>query len=389
MLPSGDELKCDFSGLFFEHFVGEGEKAHDDLDDMVWFVRERGLIEGNPAETKGAEDDVIYILRRTAQETFPPVRCPSIDWRATLYLNIITQWSYTLTVGVCRSHVDGRKDLVALSWVQRKVFAQPSSPESLDKTGIHRYTFPKVYFTVDDFDEAFGSILLEQGHGWCVELVADNGSARIPVFRGAVPHHKMIKMFKATSQRGILPVFRSREEIINMKGPGGRGSAKASVSVLEGKNLKESDTLRCALVNISASWFDIAYALEHPVAAEWMHVPTEAELAEEVRLNEELCLARKRAEELNRIADEDEKGASALHRASISAKAARTSASKFFDEVKGGFLSRASELLNRDKKDAEDSPASKPTSPASPASPGSPGAPVLPASPPQTEEAPS
>ena len=373
MLPAGGSL-CDFSALFFEHFVGDSNKKTD-LDDMVWFVRERGQMDGtattppaSPTASEANDDNsVIYILRRTAHDDFPPLRCPTVDWRATLYLNIITQWSYELTVGVCRSHVDGRRDLVALSWVTRRVYAQPSSPDPLDKNGRHQYTFPNVFFTVDDFEEAFGGIVLEEGHGWCVQLTANSGGRTIPVFRGAVPHQKMIKMFNATA-KGILPVFKSKDEIISMKGPGGRGSAKASVS-LDDKKEGSGKRMKCALVNVSASWFDIAYALESPISPEWLHLPSDEELKEELRLNAELKIAIKKSQQLNRLAKEDEKGGSALHRASQKAKEARNSASRFFDDVKGGFLARANDVLNRDsngsKQNDDSSDSAWPNSPGS------------------------
>ena len=352
----------DFSGKFFDHFANQEGSA--DLDDMVWFVADapqdggsRGFWNAKPDKPDTAEasppssptstnpQETIDIRRRTSPESFPPPNAPHINWRATVFLNIITQWSFELTVGVCRSHIEGRRDLVALKWVKRRVYAQPSSPESLEKAEMHRYTWPNVFFTVDDFAEAFGDIKMEEGQGWCVELVANSGDKRIPVFRGAVPYHKMAKMFETTVSKGFLPKLTGKtHDVINMKGPGGRGSAKASVTVVE-------SSLRCCLVNLSAHWCDIEYCLERPITTPWLHIPTDEELAEELLLNRELSDAKQRAAVLDKLAKEDAKSTKegTLSRASKKAGDAVASASKLF----GGFLSKKDALLSK-KQPQED-----------------------------------
>eukprot|EP01059_Diplonema_ambulator_P033521 TRINITY_DN7058_c0_g1_i1.p1 TRINITY_DN7058_c0_g1~~TRINITY_DN7058_c0_g1_i1.p1 ORF type:complete len:447 (+),score=71.82 TRINITY_DN7058_c0_g1_i1:129-1469(+) len=327
---------CDYEGIFRRRFLNT-EHKEGELDDMVWFV----------ANEAGRDtEDVAFIRRKTDPESLPVEGAATIDWRTTLYLNIITQWEYHLTVGVCRSHIQGRKDMVALKWVERRVYAQPSSAEG--DHGEHKCTFPQIYFTVDDFNEAFGDIQLEEGHAWCVELVAKNDDQRIPVFRGAVPFEKMSRGLAATSPGLSLSSLFSKKEPreINMRGPGGRGAARAEVGQVEGSSLK------CCLVFVKALWVDIAYALENPIESQWMEIPTEEELAEELKLNEEYKQAAQKAEELNKLAKEDEKG-SAIHRASQSAKAARASASRFFDGLRDSFNKKLEDTTSPTEQDLQ------------------------------------
>ncbi|KAJ9443827.1 hypothetical protein DIPPA_01730 [Diplonema papillatum] len=327
-----DVAHCPYERIFCRNFISEARGA--EFDDMLWFVA---------APAAAADDGIAFIRRRTDPESHPPLNSPRIDWRATLFTNIITQWEYSLTVAVCRSHVRGRKDLVALNWVRRRVYAQPSSVDSLEKDGEFHVTFPNVFFTVDDFAEAFGDMRLEEGQGWCVELVAINGERRIPVFRGAVPFEKMIRRFDSvTKPASFFPSYPKKEaEVIDMKGPGGRGSAQAAVFCHDAG--KGAFSLHCCLTHVSATWIDLAYCLENPAAKAWLHIPTEDELEEERRLNDELKAATQRANELSKLAEEDEKPVGTPLALAVKLKSATASASKWFDSLKENLSSKKSE----------------------------------------------
>eukprot|EP01060_Flectonema_neradi_P033853 TRINITY_DN5789_c1_g2_i1.p1 TRINITY_DN5789_c1_g2~~TRINITY_DN5789_c1_g2_i1.p1 ORF type:complete len:452 (+),score=84.67 TRINITY_DN5789_c1_g2_i1:38-1393(+) len=305
----------DYEEMQRKCFMRSGDEKEDDveLDDMIWFVSSEAPTSPpqSPLSPSSPTNSIesTFIRRRTNPESFPVPRSIEVDWRATIFLNLITQWEYILTVAVCRSHAEGRKDLVALKWSTRRVYAQPSNNNNCtQKKKKHAFqnTWPHIFFSVDDFQEAFGDIRMGEGYCWCVELVAvSKKSDRIPVFRGVVPYDKMVRGFAATSSANKKNAsFLSRKEdktqIISMRGPEGRGNAKAEVSKIEPNN-----TLRCCLVQVSAFWGDIVYCLEYPVRSNWLTIPTEEELKQELILNEELETARKNAERLNKLAESD------------------------------------------------------------------------------------
>ena len=310
-----DSGKFNYEEIQRRCFMEVGEMDVE-LDDMIWFVSSEAPVSPpqSPISVTSSTANVesTFIRRRTNPESFPVPRSIEVDWRATIFLNIITQWEYILTVAVCRSHAEGRKDLIALKWSTRRVYAQPSNNNNFtQKKKKHEFqnTWPQIFFLVDDFQEAFGDIRMGEGYCWCVELVAvSKKNGRIPVFRGVVPYEKMVRGFAATSSanKKTASFLSSRKEektqIINMRGPEGRGKAKAEVSKVEPKG-----TLRCCLVQVSAFWGDIVYCLEYPVRSNWLTIPTDDELKQELILNEELETARKNAEKLNKIAESDAK----------------------------------------------------------------------------------
>eukprot|EP01063_Lacrimia_lanifica_P015967 TRINITY_DN22605_c0_g1_i1.p1 TRINITY_DN22605_c0_g1~~TRINITY_DN22605_c0_g1_i1.p1 ORF type:complete len:425 (+),score=136.27 TRINITY_DN22605_c0_g1_i1:62-1276(+) len=274
-LPLSGNDSCDYEAVFKD--VVLPMPLDGEADDMVWFVREEseGVLNQSMRSDSSEIEDTVFIRRRTDPSSFPDSAL--VDWRATVFVNIICQLEFQLTVAACRGRIEGREDNFAMTWVQRRVYASPSSPDIKDKEGLFRCTWPSLFFTVDDFKEAFSDMVVDDGL-WCVELVTfDHERQEIPVFRGALTYEKLMAEYgRKTAQVVPINKFRKkgREVVFNMRGPGGRGAAQAAIS-------KVGKQLHCCLANVSAVWVDVVHCLEKPVMKKWLHIPTDQEKEEE------------------------------------------------------------------------------------------------------------
>jgi hypothetical protein len=58
-------------------------------------------------------------------------------------------------------------------------------------------TYPNIYFTIDDFDDAFNEMIVKEGEMVCVELVANDGRFRKVLFLGSIKYESLKKVYDA------------------------------------------------------------------------------------------------------------------------------------------------------------------------------------------------
>ncbi|XP_033106121.1 uncharacterized protein KIAA0930 homolog isoform X2 [Anneissia japonica] len=225
------DVNCFWTKIFAEHFL---EKADDQGDDMLFFVRRKEFKTRNEAQAS------IEVFRKHDSKNLPSLGDPSVDWEETVYLNLILhQFDYILTCAVCTKS-DGKLQIFHSS--NKQVFASPSK-RRMDRKGVEpQVAYPNIFFLIDNFDEVFSGMKVQASQMVCVELVANErqGSFRSVVFLGCVRYEALKRVYdnRATmtskmAEKVPMRFFQGahgRIEFIRMKGPEGKGHAEMAVS---------------------------------------------------------------------------------------------------------------------------------------------------------------
>ncbi|XP_006857089.2 uncharacterized protein KIAA0930 homolog isoform X1 [Amborella trichopoda] len=271
---SDPEMDARFWQKMFDMYCIQGRefKARQD-DDLIFFVRHMGLYHGY-GFNDSMEEVPPYFVRRWAPELEKVVgeKSAEVDWRRSVYLNLIAHTSYTVTVAICsiqalRSHQKGADTpLSPVYKVTKTVYASPSRVDfQLDsrKDVETLPAYPNICFAVDDFDATFDAVVLSEfEHCYCVLLNAHDGAAfpnekategscssdisnhdkdsgkpktsKLTLFSGFVSYEMVREAYDAGKSRfgsllsiGNLP---AKVERLYMRGPGGRGEVEVAVS---------------------------------------------------------------------------------------------------------------------------------------------------------------
>ncbi|XP_076948336.1 uncharacterized protein LOC143620546 [Bidens hawaiensis] len=274
-----DASNVEMEQKFWHHVLdlyyigGRESKQQDDDDDLLFFVRKMGLhgyefndyIEGNSP----------YFVRRWGAKLDDLVGESSvvIDWRRSLYLNLIAHTSYTVTVVICsqqslQNHQSNqRTPLSPIYKIVKTVYASPSRVNfHLDsrKEVETQHAYPDICFAIDDFDSTFDAVVLtDTDHCYCVLLNAVGGAAfpselpsqdntdaeqtnkpKVTLFSGFVSFQMGREAYDAGKSGfgSLLPFGNSsgKTDRIYMKGPGGRGEVEVAVSGVTDQSLEES-----------------------------------------------------------------------------------------------------------------------------------------------------
>ncbi|UJR25454.1 hypothetical protein I4U23_006801 [Adineta vaga] len=186
-------------------------------DDLVFYVT-RKIDEGSQ----------VKVFRHHDVKRQPKSGSADFDWEETTYLNMVLhQFEYTVTTAICIKTND--KQLQILKRLSTTVYANPSRRDMENKGSEEKITYPKLYFTVDNFEDMV-----------CVELVARNpvlNTSRV-LFLGSIKYEALRKVYdtRATTstrvaQRVTLGIYTKRRvEFVRMRGPNGKGHAEMAVS---------------------------------------------------------------------------------------------------------------------------------------------------------------
>ncbi|KAI3776565.1 hypothetical protein L1987_46351 [Smallanthus sonchifolius] len=250
------------------YFIGGREAKEQQDDDLLFFVRKMSF-------NDNLQGDPPYFVRRWATKLDDLVGESSaiVDWRRSLYLNLIAHSSYTVTVAICshqslHNHQNNQgTPLSPIYKIVKTVYASPSRVNfHLDsrKEVETKPAYPDICFAVDDFDSTFDAVILtDTDHCFCVILNAVGGAAfpgenppqynvdagqtnktKLTLFSGFVSYQMVRQAYDAgKSGFGSLLQFghsSRRTDRIYMKGPGGRGEVEVAVSGVVDQSLDES-----------------------------------------------------------------------------------------------------------------------------------------------------
>ncbi|ESO97627.1 hypothetical protein LOTGIDRAFT_181607, partial [Lottia gigantea] len=225
-----------WTDLFTEYFLESEGTEEEKRDDMLFYVRKNQQEKGKPS-TLQPEIEVY----RWVSKNKPSINDGNIDWEETVYLNIILhQFEYTVTCAICTRTSD--KDLQILRKFSQRVYPSPSKREMSGKGTEEKITYPNIFFTVDNFEEAFQDIVVRDSESVVVELVASDkdGDHQGVIFLGSVKYDALKKVYdgklslssKMASRMtlGWLQNNNKRVEFLRMRGPHGKGHAEMAVS---------------------------------------------------------------------------------------------------------------------------------------------------------------
>ncbi|XP_078453210.1 uncharacterized protein KIAA0930 homolog isoform X2 [Lampetra fluviatilis] len=220
--------------MFSNYFMETAEQAQDDL---LFYVRRKRSC----GETLAPNSIQVEVYRRDSRR-LPGLGDPDIDWEETVYLNLILQrFEYLVTCAVC-TRPDGG-DIHIHHKKSQRVFASPSKHRMDSKGEQSEMSYPNIFFMIDNFDEVFGDMTLEEGEMVCVELVASDkhSSFQRVIFQGSIRYEALRKVYDnrvsmaaKMAQKMSFGFYKySSVEFVRMKGPQGKGHAEMAVSRVE------------------------------------------------------------------------------------------------------------------------------------------------------------
>jgi len=252
--------------------AGERQKAKTDEDDDyvhiqqmnsqwprlfdVYFLSPKTRLTQTDSNTTSDDDLVFYVTRQVDNDFHHPLHlvevvrhhdtkrqpklgAPEYDWEETTNLNLVLhQFEYTVTTAVCTK--TSNKHLQILKRLSTKVYASPSRRDMESKGTEEKITYPNIYFTVDNFEDTFCEMVVNEGQMVCVELVAKNPLFNEPrvLFLGSIKYEALKKVYETraststrVAQRMSLGMYTKRRvEFVRMRGPNGKGHAEMAVS---------------------------------------------------------------------------------------------------------------------------------------------------------------
>lgn len=213
---------------FLKYFVLNSDPS---LDDMLFFVRK------SHPENEGT--DRVFV-RRKEKDNMPSLD-DVINWQETFFLNVIAQTGFEFSVSVCRKSMSKNhyslgatvsaetsssaspSSLLITKQVTKRVYASPSKTGMAMKGNSYSCCYPLIYFTVDDFEEVFGDLIIASDEYICVELTIPELN-NMPIFQGAVSFSALEQAFFKHNNQA-----KSELEYILMKGPNNKGHAQVAI----------------------------------------------------------------------------------------------------------------------------------------------------------------
>ncbi|CAF0747935.1 unnamed protein product [Didymodactylos carnosus] len=202
-------------------------------DDLIFYV------------TRRMDNDfqhplhLVEVFRYHDSKRLPNLNDTNYDWEETSNLNLVLhQFEYMVTCAVCTK--TSNKHLQILKRLSTKVYASPSRREMDTKGTEEKITYPNIYFTVDNFEDTFCEMIVNEGQMVCVELIATNQalSQQRVLFLGSIKYEALKKVYETrattstrVAQRMSFGIYSKRRvEFVRMRGPNGKGHAEMAVS---------------------------------------------------------------------------------------------------------------------------------------------------------------
>ncbi|XP_063401040.1 uncharacterized protein KIAA0930 homolog [Mytilus trossulus] len=241
-----NEVSKFWTELFSKYFLKSSLGSDDGRDDMLFYIRKSPDL-----KNKSFLKPEIEVYRKDSKLK-PSLQDESVDWEETVYLNIILhQFEYTITCAVCTR--TSNKELQILKKFSQRVYPSPSKRQ-MDSKGTHEeIAYPNIYFTVDNFDDAFTDIIVRDSEMVCVELKAADrtGIFQGVIFLGSIRYESLKKVYDARASLtskvvqsmslGWLTKSHKRVEFVRMRGPHSKGHAEMAVSRVKGSGPETPD----------------------------------------------------------------------------------------------------------------------------------------------------
>uniref|UniRef100_A0A0N5ATV9 Uncharacterized protein n=1 Tax=Syphacia muris TaxID=451379 RepID=A0A0N5ATV9_9BILA len=184
--------------LFADFILGNAycnvDKCIAHSDDMLWYVLYQRLTRGF---TVGSGCDQLLVFRRQSPNQ-PSIDDHGINWEETVCLNLILgQLDFYLTVAVCTK--TSPQNLQILRKNCQRVYPSPSRRHMDHKGESEQITYPKLYFTIDNFEEVFKDVIVRDGECVCVELLTRDRykNHEAVIFLGSIRYEILKQVYDA------------------------------------------------------------------------------------------------------------------------------------------------------------------------------------------------
>ncbi|KAE9413256.1 hypothetical protein Angca_006268 [Angiostrongylus cantonensis] len=233
---NNNEVK--WANLFMEFILGtafcQAEKCQAHSDDMIWYVHQMKI---NSSFYLGhSQSSLLQVYRRSSKNQ--PSPCDkAYNWEETVCLNLILQQlDFYVTCAVCTQTSPRNLEIIRKNC--KKVYPSPSRRRMDSKGESEEITYPKLYFAIDGFEEAFQDIVVRDGECVCVELVArDRQKTREAViFLGSIRYDVLRQVYDAKASTSwnwaqkLMKQGGRRQEFVGMRGPHKKGYAEMAVA---------------------------------------------------------------------------------------------------------------------------------------------------------------
>ncbi|KAI8606377.1 hypothetical protein EDD21DRAFT_1431 [Dissophora ornata] len=163
--------------LFQEFFLSE--HSDDRNDDLLFFVQKASF----EVENGGLGVDPVFVKRKvkgagTGQGVLTEEQEAVVLWKDTFFLNVIVQLPCKLTVAVC-SRVTETNPITGLTkasmtctrkHVSKRVYALPTKSRVDVKEATVECSWPLIYYVIDDYEDMFEQVMVQDNEFLCVEL---------------------------------------------------------------------------------------------------------------------------------------------------------------------------------------------------------------------------
>ncbi|KAI6239178.1 hypothetical protein M3Y99_00622100 [Aphelenchoides fujianensis] len=225
-----------FSQLFVEHILGSlhctTKECKANHDDMLWYVP---VSKANSAVLAGS-GQILQVFRRQSKNK-PTPGDRNINWEETVCLNVILQqFDYFVTCAVCIKNMPHNLQILRKNC--QRVYPSPSRRRMDIKGDCEEMTYPKLYFSIDDYERVFNDVIVGEGECVCVELIARDRfrDKQAVVFLGSIRFDVLQKLYDSRgsntwnwAQKLVTSSYR-RHEFVKMRGPHGKGFAEMAVA---------------------------------------------------------------------------------------------------------------------------------------------------------------
>lgn len=234
---SGYSLERKWCSLFTEYILGNSHCTTEDCtarsDDMIWYVPVVRI-----ASTSGISSSASHLQVFRRQSKNKPVPGDfNVNWEETVCLNVILQQlDYYVTCAVCSKTTPHNLQILRKNC--QVVYPSPSRRRMDAKGECEEITYPKIYFAIDNFDQVFNDIIVQEGECVCVELVCHDRyrANEAVIFLGSIRYDVLKKLYDTRSSgtwnwaQKLMTSSKRCYEFVKMRGPRGKGFAEMAIA---------------------------------------------------------------------------------------------------------------------------------------------------------------
>eukprot|EP00047_Mylnosiga_fluctuans_P014743 m.40867 g.40867 ORF g.40867 m.40867 type:complete len:354 (-) comp5637_c0_seq1:587-1648(-) len=183
-------------------------------DDLLFYVKQMN-------------NDLLIHRKHSTSRLPPEIGSPTINWEETVCLNFLLQrFHYRLTM-VVSSRDESSKALKTISRCDQDIYCSPSRRNMDSKGSQDVITYPDLFFTLDNFEDLFHSIVVPPNSSLRIELVAAAGKIFVPIFSGQVGHSALSASY---ARQTTTVSTQTKREFLQLTGPNNVGSAQVAVA---------------------------------------------------------------------------------------------------------------------------------------------------------------